>query len=292
MPEFTIATPYDSLTLTGTDVAAGWIYDDVALDSWLALAEVDAALTKRPNAHGVYAVDQLFVNEHRTEIPGKYFGTSSADAAAARNRLAALFNDGKPVMVTVTDGGLATSRVGTIIDIDPQWKPDANFDFVLVFAAFDPRRYGDIRDVTSGLASASTGLVWPLGSTDQADPSVYWNWGTPGASGRVTFENRGNTVTYPVLSVGAEGSLDDGFSVVEVNTGRELRYSKGTAGQVVRIDNRTHRATINGGDVTGDLTRREWFEIPPMTTHEYQINSLGAVTGAPKYTLSAADAYL
>lgn len=292
MPEITIDTPYDTLVMTGTDIEAGWIYDDEALSSWYALAEVDASLTKRPNGHGVYNVDQLFTNEHRTEIPGKFFGASAAEAVTARNRLVALFNDGKPVTVTVTEGDLATSRVGTIIDIDPQWKPDHHFTFTLVFAAFDSRRYGVVRTVSSGLPSASSGLVWPLGSTDQANPAVYWNWGTAGSSGRVSFTNAGNTPTYPIILVGAGGEFDVGFSLVEVPTGREITYSRDTVGSIIRIDNRTRRATINGGDVTGDLTRKEWFEIPPGATYEYQINTLGSVTGAPTYDLSAADAYL
>lgn len=292
MPEITVTTPYDTLTMTGTDIASGWIYDDAALASWYALAEVDARLTKRPNAHGVYSVDQLFTNEHRTEIPGKYFGASATDAVAARNRLTALFNDGKPVTVTVEEGGLTTSRVGTIIDVDPQWKPDHHFEFTLVFAAFDSRRYGDERTVSAGMPSPSSGLVWPLGSTDQANPAVYWNWGTPGATGRVSFTNGGNTPTYPVLLVGSGGELDGGFSIVEVSTGRTLTYSRDTGGSIVRLDNRTRRATINGSDVTGGLTRREWFEIPPGATYEYQIVALGGVTGAPTYDLSASDAYL
>lgn len=291
-PIISIATPRDVLTLTGTDIPSEWIYDNDALRSWLSLADIDVRFSQRPNAHGAYGVDRLFASEHRTEIAGRYFGLSSEAAVLARNRLSALFNNGEPVIVTVTDELGATSRIGQIIDVDPEWTPDHHFTFTLAFAAPDPRRYGAARIVSAGLPSPSSGLVWPLGSTDQADPSVYWNWGTPGATGRVSFTNAGNTPTYPVVFVGAGGELDDGFSVVEVTTGRELIYAMDTGGAIVRIDNRTRRATINGGDVTGNMTRKEWFEIPPGATYEYQVTPLGGVTGAPTYDLSAADAYL
>lgn len=284
-----ITTGYDTLTMTGTDVwGNGWIYDNDTLDAWFKLAPVAVKLNKRPNAHGTYLPDQLFTEEHRTSIVGQYFGATVLDAAQARNRLTALFNDGRPVMITVTDDLGATSRVGLVIEASPEWEPDTHFRFTLTIAAADPRRYGTMRDASTGLATPGSGLVWPLGT----NPAAFWDWGTEGATGRTSFTNYGNTSTYPVLLVGEGGSLPEGFVITEIETGRQLTYSRSTSGQIVRLDTRTRRVTINGGDVTGGLTRREWFEVPANTTRTYHLAALGAVVGAPRLEISGADAYL
>lgn len=286
-PTIVITSSNDSIELTGTDVEAGWIYDNDALSSWLALAEVAVDLSKRPNGHGTYFPDQLYTVEHRTTIPGRYFGTDALDAAAARNRLLALFNDGKRVTVTVTDDGGPTSRAGLVVGIEPQWKPDGHFEFILTFAAPDPRRYGFTEETSTGLATPSSGLVWPLGTGVS-----FWDWGTAGTDARVAFTNNGNTTTYPIFEIGADGSLDAGFAITEVQTGRTLEYPVSTGGNVVVLNCRTQRATANGGDVTGNLTRREWFAVPAGASYEYQFVTLGATTGAPTMRLLAADAYL
>lgn len=286
-PIIEITSPTDTIVMTGTDIGGGWIYDNDSLDAWLALAEVDVKLNKRPNAHGTYLPDQLFTGEHRTSITGKYFGASALDAAQARNRLSALFNDGKAVMITVTDALGPTSRTGLVIDVDPEWMPDANFTFSLVIASPDPRRYGTLREGATGLPSASSGLVWPLGSG-----SKFWDWGSAGDVGRVAVANDGNTTTFPVMLIGAGGDLPGGFFITEVETGREITFAGATGGGEVRIDNRTRRITINGGDVTGEATRKEWFAVPPETAYTYQFGTLGAVVGDPQLKALGADAYL
>lgn len=288
-PVIEISTGRYSLTMTGSNIAGGYIYDNDTLDSWLSPAEVDGKLSKRPNAHGTYLPDQLFVGAHRVNASGKYFGKTPLEAVKARNLITGLLNDGRPVMMTVTDALGATSRTGLVVDVDVEWMPDSHFIWTLVMDSPDPRRYSDLTELETGLATPSSGLVWPLGSSASG---LFWDWGTAGNSGRVNFTNDGNTATYPVLLVGDGGSFPSGFAVTEVNTGREVAYGRDTAGGIVRLDNRTRRAQMNGGDITGGLTRREWFEVPPGATYSYQFATLGTVTGAPKMRILAADAYL
>lgn len=289
-PLVTVDTPIDSLTFTGTDISAGYIYDNDFLSAWFKLATPNVRLSKRPNAHGTYTPDQLFTSEARIPFSGKFFGDSPLAAAVARNRLAALFNDGKAMMVTVTDDLGPTSRVCFVTNYEPEWMPDGNFSFSLDFAAPDPRRYGTLNTPSTGLPTESSGLVWPLGSSPSG---LFWDWGTPGDPGRVSFTNGGNTTSFPALLVGAGGSMAGGFVVTEVQTGRAIIYPVNTAGDVVRLDSRTQRATLSGGsDVTGGLSRAEWFSVPPQSTYEYQFATLGTTTGVPSLQLLAADAYL
>lgn len=288
MPAITLASDADAIEFYSTPDVNGWVYDNATMSSWLRLAEVDVKLNKRPNAHGTYLPDQLFTVEHRTEFAGQFYGETALAATVARNRLAALFNDGRAVVMTVTDDLGATGRVGFVIAYDPEWMPDGHFAFAFAFAAPDPRRYAPSVEEATGLPSPSSGLLWPLGTT----PGLFWDWGTPGDPGRVTLTNHGNTTTFPVAYVGAGGTLSGGFRLTEVETGRELEFPVSTGGGVVRLDSRTQRATINGGDVTGDMTRKEWFSIPPQATRSYQFAALGGVTGAPLFQLFGADAYL
>ncbi len=289
-PIITLESSFDTITMTGTNLG-GFIYDNATLNAWLKLSEVNVKLNKRPNAHGTYSPDQLFTGEARVPISGQFYGFAPLDAVHARNQMSAMFNDGRPITMTVTDDLGATSRTGFLVSYEPDWNPDGHFAFTAELAAADPRRYGPVVPVSTGLATASSGLVWPLGIDDADD--LFWDWGTAGTGGRVEFTNDGNTTTYPIMLAGTDGDMAEGFELTEVQTGRSIIYPVGTAGGVVRIDNRTQRVTINGGDVTGNLTRREWFAIPPGgTTYEYQFVTLGATTGAPTLQLLVANAYL
>jgi hypothetical protein len=288
-PIIQIDSPLDSVTFTGTNIAGGFIYDNKTLAAWYRLPTPAVKLNKRPNAHGTYKPDQIFTGEARIPFSGKFFGSYAGAADDARNRLAALFSDGFPVMVTVTDSRGPSSRLCFVTDYQPEWMPDENFSYDLELAAPDPRRYGTLKTPSTGLRTESSGLVWPLGT---APSGLFWDWGTPGNSGRVSFANLGNTTSYPAFIVGAGGSLTNGFVITEVPTGRTLIYPVDTAGGAIRLDSRTGRATVGSSDVTGNLSRAEWFAVPRGAIYEYQFATLGATTGAPTMQLNGADASL
>ena len=132
--------------------------------------------------------------------------------------------------------------------------------------------------------------MWNLGT---APSGLYFDWGTEGASGQVSLTNTGMATTLPRIEVGGPGAFDAGFRITEIETGRELTFTRATdTGDVVVLDSRTQRARIGSGDVTAFLSSRDWFSIPAGATRRYQINPLGGVTGAPTMTLYTAPAYL
>lgn len=280
----------DVIAMSG-DPSTGFVYNDKTLDAWYALAEVDGDLNKRPNAHGTYTPDQLFTREHRPIINGQFYGNSTLEAMVARNRLLALYNDGQSVMMSVEDDLGTTSREVWVVEAETTFRWGyTHFPFDIVFVAPDSRRYGDTVTVSDGMPVGSSGLVWNLGT---APSGLYWDWGTDGTLGRVEFTNTGASTTLPVLEVGGAGGFDVGFRVTEIETGRELALVRPTGiGDVIRLDSRTERGTLNGGDVTGSMTRKQWFAIPAGATRRYQIASLGSMTGAPTITLSAARAFM
>lgn len=290
MPTMQLVSPTDSILLTGDDIGGKWIYDNPAMASWLALAEVEVKLSKRPNAHGTYDIDQLYTAEHRTEIPGQFYGDSTLDAATARNRLNALFNDGRPIMLVVTDDLGSTFRVVTLVDQDAPWKLDTHFTFTITLVATDPRRYGPAQIDEEGMPVGSSGLVWNLGT---APSGLFFDWGTPGTDGQVVFTNTGAAVSSPLIEVGGAGAFPGGFRVTETETGRELTLAYETGlGDRVRLNSRTHRATLNGGDITRFMTSRKWFTVPAGETRHYQITALAGYTGSPTIKITGSPAYL
>lgn len=281
----------DTIAFHPTPDVTGWVYDNETLDAWYALPSADAKLSKRPNAHGTYSPGQVFTAEHRPVVSGQYYGATTTAALVARNRLNALFSDGLPVTMRVTDELGATTRQVWLLEAATTFRYDfSHFPLDLSLVAPDPRRYGATVTDSEGMPSAGSGLVWDLGT---AGSGLYFDWGTPGVLGQVEYTNTGNATTFPRIEVGGAGAFATGFRITEVETGRELIFNRATnLGDVIVFDSRTQRATISngGGDVTGSLSSRDWFAIPAGATRRYQINPLGAVSGSPTITIYAAPA--
>lgn len=282
----------DAITFVAApEPGSPWVYNNETLDAWYTLAPVDVPISKRPNAHGAYGLGQIFAKEHRPIINGQYYGESAADALAARNRLNALFSDGRSCTMRVTDELGPTSRTVWLVESAPTFHYDfSHFPFDLVLVAPDPRRYGPTESASDGMPSGGSGLFWNLGT---APSGLFFDWGVAGVAGQVAFTNRGSATTYPRLEVGGPGAFAAGFRITEVETGRELVFEQSTnTGDVIVLDSRTKRATLGAGDVTAFLSARDWFSIPASATRRYQITPLGAVTGAPTITIYAAPATL
>lgn len=151
-------------------------------------------------------------------------------------------------------------------------------------------------------ASAGSTFYWDdvlIGDTgDYFDGSSgggggYFNWGSAGASGIVAFTNTGNAPSAPMFTV-AGGTVANGFSIVEIETGRTLTYgSTVNVGESIALIARTKTVTINGsGNFTQRLTSRRWPSIPPKATRTYLFTPLGSATGAPTLSMQVATADL
>lgn len=298
----TLDSATDSITFTptGDDVeifgpsplGGAFIYDDESLDSWYALPKPEVTLAKRANAHGAFALGQTWTEAATPQVVGRYFGLDASDAAQARERLSAMYNDGLPIVMRVTNENGVTSRVVWVTGFDPDWTATSEFTFVLTTVAPDPRRYGPvIATPGTGLPTPPSGLVWPLGSSASG---LYFDWGTAGTPGTIALTNPGNATAYPTILVGGGGAFLAGFRVQEVETGRELVFPLPVdAATVITANNRTHRATQNGGgDVTELFSKREWFSVPARTSRTYLISTLGNTSGSPTFRATMMPAYL
>lgn len=293
IPIVTLISPSDTITLTGDDILAGWIYDNVTLTEWFALAETRVDISLRPNAPGAFTPGTVYMAEHRPVLVGQYFGTSILDARTQHARLAAMFNEGERVVLAVTDDLGMTFRQVWLTDFDSPWTPYDHFRFDISFVAPDPRRYGPQTESTDGVPTGSSGLVWNLGT---APSGLYWDWGTDGVLGQVTFTNTGGATSNPSIYVGEGYSIGNGVRITEIETGRSLTLNRSIQlGEVILFNSRTRRVRIGEGDVTTLLVgERGWFSVPKGATRRYQLSPLGPVAGSGSRAirLSAGPAYL
>lgn len=287
----TLASATDSITFYPDPGEGQYVYNNKTLDAWYSLPRVESKSSKRANAHGSYGLGRIFTGSALPIINGQFFGDTVPDALAARNRLAALFNDGESITMSVADNLGTTTRTVWLLDFDAPFHYDfTHFDLDIALEAPDPRRYGTTVSDSEGMPAPGSGLVWPLGSSSSG---LYFDWGSNGILGQVEFMNAGTATTHPRISVGGSGSFAAGFRITEVETGREITYTHPTnSGDTIVFDSRTQRATLAAGDITGRLSSRRWFSVPRGATRRYQINPLGGVTGSPLITISAAPAYL
>lgn len=286
-----LVSPVDTIVFYPEPSVNGWVYNNDTLDAWYDAPDSDPKTAKRPNANGSYGLGQVFTKEHYPVVSGQYFGTSSADALDARDRLVAMRNDGNSITMRVTDERGTTRRTVWLLERHAPFRYDfAHFPFDLALVAPDPLRYAAEQSSSQGMPSAGTGLVWNLGTSGTG---LFWDWGSAGVLGQVSFTNTGKETTFPRIEVGGAGGFAAGFRVTEIETGREITVNRVTnTGDVIVLDSRTERAYLDSGDVTGTLSSRDWFEIPAGATRRYQVNPLGAVSGSPTITIYASPAYL
>lgn len=270
------------VVVTGDGVFKGCTYDK--LEGWYGLDGVDLALVTRPNAPGAFAPVQTFPDAKAISIEGQYFGASRADGLAMRERLAALYNDGRPVQMTVADDLRTTTREVLVAGVSLPWTIHQEFKFSIDMQAADPRRYEAEVSAGTGLAQPGTGLSWP----------IVWplDFGVVGVNGRVDVSNPGNTETVSRFVVSG-GEMPDGFVIVNVTTGERLTYvGPLVVGTTVTLDAKMRTALINGsGPGSRYLSSPEWWTVPARSSIEIQFLARGAVTGTPRLDVYTAPAH-
>lgn len=278
----TLDTGTLQVIITGDGVFSGCTYD--VLDGWYGVDAVDLSLVPRPNAPGSFAPSQTFPDSKVISIEGDYFGASRADGIAMRETLSGLYNDGRPVTMTVADDLRTTSREVLIAAVVFPWTIHQEFEFSIDMTAADPKRYGEESNSGTTLATSGTGLEWP----------IEWpiDWGTIGVDGSLTIENTGNTETG-IRFVVSDGDMPDGFVIVNTTTGQRLTYvGPLTVGTTVTLNSSTRTALINGaGPGSRFLSSPEWFTVPARSEIRVQFLARGSVSGTPRLDAYSAPAH-
>jgi hypothetical protein len=238
----------------------------------------------RPGAHGAFPV-RGFRTGRSISMTGLGKATSQATGSRSARALRAVLADGGFGTLTFfdEDSEIMSALVQRDGEVKLRWLTDVTFEYQLSLFAPDSRLYGMPADLPStALPGGGSGLSWPIGS--------FFDFGTPPQTGSVVFTNTGTAPTEPTVTI--SGPLESGFQVVQVETGRRLRYEAPVSGDLV-LDNAEGTATAGGQDRTGLLTADDFFTVEPGATSTFQWSSLGSETSADPalMTVAAAPAY-
>lgn len=229
--------------------------------------------TQRLWAHGSFS-ERGWRNERLITLAGHIFTDTRAEAAHMTDTLNAALADGTEGTFIVDDADLGHRTAQVYMTGTPtiDWDGDRDIIFIVDMVAPDPRKYGALVTLTTGVAAPGGGLVFDLMASGNLGVLDFGPAGTPGT---VTFSNAGTADTAPRFTV---SGYAPGFTITEVSTGARLIYADTVpAGQSVTLDASDASVLLNGyADRSGSLTRREWTRIPGSGSSTYLFESPGS----------------
>lgn len=256
------------------------------LSGWFGPPPEKTPLEERPDSDGAFG-QEVF---HRAARPVTLTGLvlTDGDGLDQWEELSAVMSSGAPKTLTVTDRKGSKSSLVKVFGAGSDLVPlsDGTATYILSLVAFDPVKYGPVRELSTGLPVEGGGLEYPLG-----EPGGALFYGENGELGRVQVSNGGTATTYPVVTV--TGEMADGFFVQRLDTGQVVRYDRIVPiGTDVSIDMRTGAVVVDGtSDGSTYLSRAEFFGVEPGADFAVQFNALGATTGTPTMTVAVQDGY-
>jgi hypothetical protein len=242
------------------------------IDHWDDNTDSKAELEERSQGHGAFGQGTIDRTARVMAMTAFVVADDFRQAQRIRQELAAVFARDR-ILMRVTDDFSSSWRWVTILRSTLPKVSTAAFSYSIDILAVDPFRYEDADPVTTGLPTAGTGHLWPM----------VWpfNWGTPGASGRLTLSNVGTALAWPSFEV--LGGIQNGFELEEVGTGRIIRYDQTLLiGSKAAIEPRIGTVMVDGVSRSTFLTRRDWFSVPPGGTVQVQFRALGDPFGTPQ----------
>jgi hypothetical protein len=290
----------DALLFGSTVDGAEYVVNEVT--GWSSSAAPRTARIPRPAAHGSYRSPN-WKGDKIVTLAGYVAVDDKVMALAVERRLERLCGDPQVLYSLRHVDSLSGEDLTLWVELDAAILINTRFDlsplqvdFSLQLAASDPRKY------TSTASTASTGLATP------ADGGVAWDgtaggtgteWNGPAGTTGLEYQTTGGTLgTVDLVNAGTE-STSVKFTITgnvanplvrNLTTGEVIAYG-GTlvAADVLVIDTGTGAVTLNGANRRPQLTRADFFQLPPGTT---RIQFEGtAVSGSPQLFAEWYSAY-
>ena len=262
----TVFTWRDLTFTTGEDAA----YRLVSVEGWEQLPPARYEKQNRTRGHGTHP-SPLYAEERVVTLEGRCHSETDRDGLLRALRAAAVsygFGDSTEPLTGV-DAGLTLSAGAQVLRCDPVRGADGwgigRFGWIVQFRCPDPLRYGIPATSSTGLPTAGGGLVYPL--------DYPLDYGSAGDPGQITLTNSGDAAAPVAFTV--TGPLPQGF---EVTTGQYgVTYPVATPDdQVLAFDTATGTVLLEGtASRRQQLTRADWFTVPPQSTITLQFTSLG-----------------
>jgi len=266
-------------TFTGVESTAPLFISDEGLEGWYDPAPLRSDFVARSSADGEYEPIDLFTTGREIVFRGGHHATTDGEAQATAAWMAALVK--QRTTFSVTDG-LGTLSAGVILrNVRTRFPMPYRLEFEAVFRAADPRKYGP--EVTqSGSSSSDTtsgGLLFPI-----FDVTGFAEFTETAGAYRKFLANTGTVASFPELTVA--GPFE--WFRFTLN-GQVVEFVRDVpAGQSVRLDLASESAWIGGSDVSGFLTRDEFFSVPAGGAW---LQFFADVSGVP-FTVSSRSAWL
>lgn len=240
-----------------------------------------------PNAHGAHDAP-VYRDPRVIGVEGFLVAETPALGKHACDTLNATLADGRLGTFAIDDPdiGYREAKVRLSGTDGDYWNANQVNKFLLQFTATDPRKYGPLVSAPGATPSKGPeGLTFPL-----FEPAGTLDFGAGGRSGKVTVDNPGTADTDVVIT--ANGPHLGGVQFTKVGTGERLIFPKDIpSGAELRLDSATGRATLNGADRTGQLTRLEFWKVPAKGSVQVALTPLGPAGQAGTYEVSAQPAY-
>lgn len=154
---------------------------------------------------------------------------------------------------TFSDGYIKSIEWESVRVVSPYAYSTGKVNFICP----DPRRFAyELRTAyMSPYARATDGLQY----SDDGGILIPLNYGSDSGSIRniATIANEGTCTAYPTIT--ASGNMT-GFTIVDVESGRQLSYSQPITSPVV-FDSMSETANVNGVDVSRNLVDRQFPSI-------------------------------
>jgi hypothetical protein len=305
MPAFSVNTwTLDGLSFnTGPD-ANGFSYLVRTSDGWKGSPPRRPDLADRPDASGSFRGPN-YASSRVVELDGVAIAPSASTRDQMADLLEGLCRNPNPLYDLVRNERGRSLRLGVEIQgrIDVRELPDGcAVAFNIQLVASDPRKFSTtVKSASTAIAQDPLdGMLW---NGTPGNTGAEWNgpsapitgtvWqASSGVSGVLPLDNDGNESTPVTFTITgpSSGTLVQP-TITDTTNGNVLTYS-GTLMplDVLMIDTGTGNVTLNGSSGAGQMSRADFFEIPPHSTTVVQF-SAAAPASTAQLTATWSDAY-
>lgn len=230
-----------------------------SLEGWYDLPDLRGSEDAIPHGNGTFARTAFYRQSAAISVKGLIVAPRDHPTLDTwRTRLTSLLAS-RPVPMRVSDAQGVWRRIVEVeqVKIVDQSYTYGALEVTIDATAPDPTRYEDEpSQALLRLHVKEEGLVLP-----QAFPWAF----VEGESDRATITNTGTVPAYPTITV--QGGAAGEIIVWDTSADRTLSFGRLDAQQTLHIDCAERLATLDGVDATAQLTRRDWWVIPPGESH-------------------------
>lgn len=247
------------------DLLMNWVDDDGTIwaieenPGWLGSPGSTVEATQRARGNGVTTTEG-FLQGKVLPMSGKIRARTAESLSAAVDRLNAAVSV-QPFDLTVAESGrirhMRVQRQDEILSNTPRGSATL-FIFSIQLLAKDPRKFGDLVNISTRLPYSEGGLVrpstWPR------------TWTGVSGTGKVTINNPGNTQAPVWLRI--DGPIPaGGWSVTHEGKKQTLTFATALAlgtGEFITVDMDRREVLAQGqAPRSGYVTSRGWFSLDP-----------------------------